>query len=559
MRIAILQMNTIVGDVHGNVETILRGMDWAKGEKADVCVAPELAVVGYPPLDLLGRDDLIEANLAAVSRIAAEAGSLTTVVGYVRRAPEGPGKPLQNAAAVCRGGKVVASYAKMLLPTYSVFDESRYFRPGEEACVFEIPAAGGTVRAALSICEDLWGDEQFVSEPLYGRDPTGLAVEGGAEVLINLSASPFRMGVGETRRKLFGGQAKRNGVPIVYVNQCGAHDHLIFDGASGVFDAKGELVVSSAAFEQVHDLYELDAAPAASVRGPSHPYPEDVESVRLALSMGIRDYVGKCGFSDVAVGLSGGIDSAVTAALAVEALGASHVHGVAMPSRYSSAHSVSDAEALAANLGIDYECISIGDAHDAIERALAPRFAGTEPGIAEENVQARIRGNLLMALANKFGWMILTTGNKSELAVGYCTLYGDMSGALAVLADVPKTLVYSLAEEINRSGREVIPRNTIEKPPSAELRENQVDQDSLPPYNVLDGIIERYVERDWSAERIVADGFDAATVDRVLRLIDRNEYKRYQAAISLRVTSRAFGMGRRMPVAARPRGYESRG
>ena len=466
-----------------------------------------------------------------------------------------------------------------MLPTYDVFDEARYFNPGEHPLVFTVTLGGTSIRVGVTICEDLWNNRQFDGRRVYAADPIARSVEAGAELLVNLSASPFRAEIETDRLRLFGAQARNHNLPIAYVNQCAGHDDLVFDGASMVLDRAGRIVARAKAFEEDLLIVDLECLqkPLSPVfggegrvrgipnalEGPPHgtyadppaariePYPDRLESVRAALVLGIRDYVRKCGFSDVCLGLSGGIDSALTAALAVDALGRGHVHAIALPSRFTSPQSIEDARRLADNLAIDFRTIAIESAHEAFERSLADAFTGRAPDATEENLQARIRGNLLMALCNKFGWLLLSTGNKSELAVGYCTLYGDMCGALGVLGDVWKTTVYQLAERINRdAGRELIPRRTIERVPTAELRENQTDQDTLPPYDLLDTVLERYVERGDSVEQIIGRGFKQEVVEWIARAVYRAEYKRKQAPVILKVSRRAFGAGWRAPIAA---------
>lgn len=548
MKLALAQINPTVGDIDGNARRVLEYLARAKALGADLAVFPELCLFGYPPLDLLYRADLVRRNLAALEQVAAQCRGIAAAVGYVQPESDGPGKGLHNAAAVCRDGQVIARYAKQLLPTYDVFDESRYFSPGRGVEVVELGSGGTGLPAGLTICEDLWSDQEFEGRKLYGVDPVERTAAAGARLIINLSASPFEVGKQAARQKLFAEQAREHGVPIAWVNQVGGNDELIFDGASLVIDAGGQVVARAKAFEE--DLLIVDLARTGDRLVT--PYPDDVGSIRQGLVMGTRDYVRKCGFADVVLGLSGGIDSAVTAAVAVEALGPEHVHGVALPSRYSSTHSLEDARVLADRLGIDFRVISIEPAHAAAETLLHEHFAGTQPGVAEENVQARIRGNLLMALSNKFNWLLLTTGNKSELSVGYCTLYGDMSGGLAVLADVPKTTVYELARRINaEAGTERIPARTIDKPPSAELRSNQTDQDTLPPYELLDRILVQLVEQNRSVDDVARNGLDRAVVQRIARMVECSEYKRRQIPVGLRVTSKAFGIGRRMPIAAR--------
>ncbi len=548
MKIALAQINPIVGDLDGNAAKIIDFIRRAEGQGAELVIFPELCVTGYPPKDLLLKPHLIRQNVAAVERIAAACGDIVAVVGYAQPNTTGEGRDLFNAAAVCSQGRILHSHGKRLLPTYDVFDETRYFESNLASDVATVEIAGRPVQLGFSICEDLWNNEQFEGLRLYHDDPIADLARSGAELLINISASPFWMGKPRERIRIFSSQVAEHAVPLVYVNQVGGNDDLLFDGGSAFFAADGRLAAQAKFFAEdllMVDLDDLDAA-------RREPCLDPLVSVRAALVLGTRDYVRKCGFDEVVLGLSGGIDSALSAALAVEALGADKVHGVAMPSRYSSAHSLSDAEALAGNLGIDYRVIPIEDSYQALEAALAPHFGDRPADIAEENLQARVRGNLLMALSNKFGWLLLTTGNKSELSVGYCTLYGDMCGGLAVISDVPKLMVYDLARHINASaGREIIPEGTLTKPPSAELRADQRDEDSLPPYEVLDGILAGYIEQEMSVEAIAETGFDRATVAEVARLVDRNEYKRKQAALGLKVTSRAFGTGRRMPIAAR--------
>jgi NAD+ synthase (glutamine-hydrolysing) len=570
MRIALAQINPTVGDIQRNAEKIIGFAADAGRQGARLVVFPELSVTGYPPKDLLLKRQFVEDNLRAVQRIAEQIPpDVEAVVGYADRNTGPVGRPLYNAVAVLRGGKVVSRHFKTLLPTYDVFDESRYFEPGpvsETENLVEIGGPTAKVTAGLTICEDLWNDEKLIPRRLYHQNPIADLHAAGAELLINASASPFVVGKHDFRIQLFGAQVKHFGRPLVYVNQVGGNDELVFDGNSCVFDAGGNLVANARDFEE--DLLVVDlqggsfaqgrepgrAAPVGPARPGSVPSgserPSLIGTIHDALVLGLRDYVRKCGFKTVVLGLSGGIDSALTAALAVEALGKDKVVGVAMPSRFSSGHSVDDARKLAENLGIAFHLIPIKSIHDEYEKTLGPVFAGRERDVTEENLQARVRGALLMALSNKFNHLLLTTGNKSEVAVGYCTLYGDMCGGLGVISDVPKTTVYALSEYVNRrAGRDVIPRNTITKPPSAELRPDQTDQDSLPPYDVLDAILFRYVEEEKSAAEIIREGYDPATVTRVVKLIDRSEYKRRQAPPGLKVTSRAFGFGRRMPIA----------
>jgi len=553
MRIGLAQINPTVGDIAGNCRKILEFVARAKEQGSELVVFPELSVIGYPPRDLLLKAQFVDDNIQGLKLIASHVSGIDVVVGYAERNEAPVGRPLHNSVAVLRQGQVVARHYKTLLPTYDVFDETRYFEPGPATETNHLVRVRD-VAIGLSVCEDLWNDERMISRRLYHENPIADLNRAGAQLAINASASPFVVGKHAFRVELFAAQVKRFSTPLVYVNQVGGNDELVFDGNSAAFDAAGNIIGQAKDFEE--DLLVVDvevgqdrpvAARAANrVERPS----VGVESMHNALVLGLRDYVRKCAFKSVVLGLSGGIDSAVTCALAVAALGKDKVVGVAMPSRFSSDHSIADAKTLAANLGIEFHVVPINDVHDEYERTLATVFAGRQKDVTEENVQARVRGAILMAMSNKFNHLLLTTGNKSELAVGYCTLYGDMCGGLAVISDVPKTAIYDLAEHINaNAGRELIPRNSITKPPSAELRPNQTDQDSLPAYDVLDAILYRYVEEEKGAADIIAEGFDAPTVIRVMRMVDRSEYKRRQAAPGLKVTSRAFGFGRRMPIA----------
>ena len=557
MRTALAQINPTIGDIPANTAKIIEFITRATEQGAELVVFPEMAIVGYPPKDLLLKPAVIERSEEAIHRVAERCGGATAIVGLPYRSPAAKGMPLHNAAAVCRDGQVVHWHFKHLLPTYDVFDESRYFEPGPRMDLAELHG----VKLGVSVCEDLWNDEEVFSRQLYHDNPIHALAVLGAQLFINCSASPFVARKQAFRLKLLQHTARRYRLPIVYVNQVGGNDELIFDGNSCVVDSEGNLLAHAKDFEEDLLLVDLPMGPPRPPRPSRVESPRDgVASVYEALVLGTRDYCLKCGFRGIVLGLSGGIDSAVTACIAAAAVGPENVTGVAMPSRYSSQGSIRDAEQLAANLGIGFKNISIAEPHSTMERTLIPHFDGRPPDAAEENVQARLRGVILMGLSNKFGWLLVTTGNKSELAVGYCTLYGDMAGGLAVLSDVPKTMVYGMADWINspqcplrqRSGRPPIPPDSITKPPSAELRPNQTDQDTLPPYAVLDQIIERYVEREQSARQIVAEtGFDAPTVTRIVTMIDRNEYKRKQSPPGLKVTGRAFGFGRRMPIAQR--------
>jgi NAD+ synthase (glutamine-hydrolysing) len=556
MRIAIAQLDYTIGAFDANLALMAEAVALARAEKADLVVFTELSTIGYPPGDLLERDDFIDRNLAQLERVAALSDDeLGLVVGFVDRNPAGHGKGLFNSAALCVGGRPVARYRKCLLPTYDVFDEARYFEPGGPAK----PLLFKGVRLGVSVCEDVWADPDLDGRSIYHRDPVLEQVEAGAELLINISASPFELGKAAQRRDLVRRYAAQSGRFFVYANQVGANDELVFDGHSIIVDPTGKVVVRANDFAPDLLIHDIDLETGSGEPGVRRPVAEtEEEQACRALELGLKDYAVKTGFDRVLLGLSGGIDSALTAAVAARALGPDKVLGVAMPTRYSSEGSVADAEALVANLGIDYRIIPIDEIFQAYLDGLADVFEGTEADVTEENIQARIRGGVLMALSNKFGRLLLTTGNKSELAVGYATLYGDMAGGLAVISDVPKTLVYRIAEHLNRDA-EVIPRNIIDKPPSAELRPDQTDQDSLPPYDELDRVVEGYVERNLSVERLVAGGIDRAVVEQVVALIDRAEYKRRQAAPGIKITAKAFGIGRRYPIVADYRGlHESR-
>lgn len=554
MKIALAQLNPTVGDFKGNTARILDYARRAGNAGAQLVVFPELSIPGYPPQDLLEDDNFLshcQQSLDIVAEATAQPGMPAILCGTALHSAVYPGKRARNVAALCHGGKVQFVQQKMLLPFYDVFDEQRYFQPAESQTL----VAFADEVLAITICEDAWNDKDFWPERFYANDPverllTSTLPDGRmATLLLNLSASPYWEGKQQVRRDMIGAIAKQHGVPAAMCAQVGGNDSLLFDGASFVVNRDGEAVLAAASFED--DLVLFDTAAVGS--GSANAVVDGTEATWKALAMGVRDYVRKCGFTKVLIGLSGGIDSAVVAALAVDALGTDNVLGIGMPSEYSSTGSVDDAKALADNLGIRFELIAIRDTFHAMEQALGPLFAGTPFGLAEENMQARIRGTLLMSVSNKFGHLVLTTGNKSEMSVGYCTLYGDMVGALAVIGDVWKTKVYELARYANRE-REVIPENTITKPPSAELRPNQKDTDSLPPYEVLDPLLQAYVERYESAEEIVASqGLDRERVEQVLRLVERSEYKRQQAAPVLKVTAKSFGTGRRFPLAARAR------
>jgi NAD+ synthase (glutamine-hydrolysing) len=543
MKIALAQINTTIGAFASNAAKIRDYSTRAVAQGADLIVFPELTVTGYPPMDLLDKPSFIARNLETLDEIAAFTTTIpaAVIIGFVAENPEDFGKPLFNAAALIEGGEVRAIRYKSLLPTYDVFDEGRYFQPAESRATVTFR----DTRLGLHICEDAWNSQEFWDTHLYDLDPVAELAQQQADILVNISGSPFFRGKGKVRREMMAEYAKRFGLPVVLVNQVGGNDGLVFDGRSFVLNAAGETVAECRAFEE--DLVVVDTAPWPAPFQPADI--DEITEIHDALVLGVRDYLGKCGFRRAVIGLSGGIDSAVTAAIAVRAIGKENVRGVAMPSGYSSQHSLDDAEALAKNLDIAYHVVPIVPGVDAFKTMLAEAFTGHNEDVTEENIQARLRGVTLMAFSNKFGDIVLTTGNKSELAVGYCTIYGDMCGGLAVISDVPKTDVYRLAAYINRDA-ELIPNNTIVKPPSAELRPGQTDQDSLPPYDVLDAILERYVEQRQSIEEIAAAGFSPETVAFVIRLVNRNEYKRQQAAPGIKVTSKAFGRGRRIPIAA---------
>ena len=541
MKIALAQLNTTVGDLAGNEAKILAAYQRGVDAGAELVVCPELSICGYPPRDLLHKRSFIPANWAALQRLASATGKTGLLVGYAGSNDIKPGRDATNSAALLQHGGILATRHKTLLPTYDVFDEDRYFEPAKD----NQPVTFNGQKIGITICEDVWNDENFWADRRYRRNPAVDLVNAGATLLFNLSASPWHLGKNRTRREMLSNLAAKTACPLVYCNLVGGNDELIFDGASLVYDAAGRLCGEGVVFGE--DFLLIDTAKLGEI-GPRDL--EGEEKVYRALVLGLRDYLHKCGFKSAVLGLSGGIDSALTAVLAVEALGPENVRGVSLPSQFSSQGSLDDARLLAENLGIQYDVIPIQTAFEAVKGQLDPVFAGRKEDTTEENIQARLRGVILMAMSNKFGSLLLTTGNKSELAVGYCTLYGDMCGGLAVISDVPKTMVYNLSKWVNRE-REIIPADSITKPPSAELRPNQTDQDSLPAYEELDAILEAYVVHGKSPSEIIAGGFSEATVLRVTRLIDVNEYKRRQSAPGLKVTSKAFGVGRRIPIAQR--------
>ena len=544
MKIALAQINPTVGDFTGNLEKIVTACRRSAQQGARLTVFSELAICGYPPADFLEKPSFLARCRSAVEELAEATRDLPSalVAGVALPPPKESGKPAVNAAVLLDRGKVLLEQHKRLLPFYDVFDEQRYFSAARGQEVVELDG----LRIAITICEDAWNDKTFWSRRLYSVDPIEELMRQNPAIHINLSASPFWHGKREIRRQMLAAIAKRDGVPVLMCNQVGGNDSLIFDGSSLALNREGELIAQASSFAE--DLVVVDTCKAPAIDQPAS---DDIEAAYRALVLGTRDYVSKCGFSKTLIALSGGIDSALVAVIAADALGPENVHTFGMPSPYSSAGSVDDSRRLAANLGIRFETIGISSLFEEYNQALAPLFASLKPDTTEENIQSRIRGNLMMALSNKLGALVLTTGNKSEMAVGYCTLYGDMVGALAVIGDLVKTRLYAICRWLNRE-REVIPWSIIEKPPSAELRPGQRDTDSLPPYEVLDPIIEAYVERYETPEHIAAEhNFALPLVQQVVRLVERSEYKRQQAAPVLKVTSKSFGMGRRFPIAVK--------
>jgi len=554
MKIAIAQLNPTIGDLEGNRQKIVSKSQQAAAANADLLLTPELSLCGYPPRDLLLNPNFVKSTLSTIDDLSRQV-ACKTLVGTVQVNPQAElegEKPLYNSMALLGDGEVEKFFVKRLLPTYDVFDEYRYFAPGQESGFFVLSnGEGKQIRIGVTICEDLWNDEQFWGKRNYHVNPMAELAALGVDLILNLSASPYTAGKQKLREKMLGHAVRRYNVPIIYVNQVGGNDDLIFDGQSVALNRQGEIVCRGEGFAEDLLLIEFDTVTRDLLPGKINPLPScEAEEIWSALVLGVRDYTHKCGFTQVVLGLSGGIDSALVSAIAAEALGKENVLGVMMPSPYSSESSVSDATKLAENLGINTVKLPIQSLMRSYDQALTPLFTDTEFGIAEENLQSRIRGNLLMALANKFGYLLLSTGNKSEMAVGYCTLYGDMNGGLAVIADLPKTLVYSLCDWLNRH-KEVIPKNILIKPPSAELKPNQVDQDSLPPYNVLDDILDQSIRQHRSISDMVASGHDLKTVQKVLQMIASAEFKRKQAPPALKVTDRAFGTGWRMPIASK--------
>lgn len=545
MRIALGQINTTVGDFPGNAAKILDFARRADAERCDVIAFPELTLTGYPPRDLVEKPSFLEAAEVQMALLAQESARLdcALVVGTITRAEKSVGKRIHNSAVVLHRGRAVFQQHKMLLPTYDVFDEGRYFLPADGQ---RLTALGGRT-VALTICEDAWNDKQFWERRLYSRDPVEELTSGGAQLILSINASPYHMGKRELRREVFASTAQRHKLPVLYVNQVGGNDQLIFDGSSFAVDASGKLLAAAKSFDEQLLVVDLERGGEITTT-----HADEMEAVYDALVVGTRDYLRKCGFRKVLIGLSGGIDSSLTAVVAVDAVGRENVIGVAMPGPHSSDHSLEDARLMAEALGIRFEVSSINAAYDAFTKTLAPLFAGATPDVTEENLQSRLRGATLMALSNKWGALVLTTGNKSEVAVGYCTLYGDMCGGLAVISDVPKTMVYRLCRVANLRHAGAIPERVFTKPPSAELRPDQKDTDSLPEYDVLDTILEDYVEEMKPAADIAESrGLPLALVRDIISKVDRNEYKRQQAAPGLKVTTKAFGIGRRFPIAQR--------
>jgi NAD+ synthase (glutamine-hydrolysing) len=544
MKIALGQINTTIGDLTGNVDRMVDAARKAAGFSADLIAFPELSITGYPPRDLVEKESFLERSECELQRLARETAELPLAVicGYVGKSAKSAGKRATNSAAILRRGEILFRQTKMLLPTYDVFDEARYFLPGESPRLTAI--AGSDV--ALTICEDAWNDKQYWERRLYQRDPVEELAQAGAQILISINASPYHMGKRALRREIFTATARHRKLPVVYVNQVGGNDSLVFDGSSFAMDAAGNVTAAAASFAEDLVLWDTETGAADCHENLS----DECEAVYEALVLGTRDYIRKCGFRRVLIGLSGGIDSSLTAVIAAEAVGAENVTGVSMPGPFSSEGSVADARALAENLGIRFESAPISGEYEAFLRVLDPIFEGASRDVTEENLQARLRGVTLMAFSNKWNAIVLTTGNKSELAVGYCTLYGDMCGGLAVISDVPKTLVYSLSRVANRRHAGAIPESVFVKPPSAELRPGQKDSDSLPEYEVLDPILRAYIEEN-QTPRLIAEelALELGLVRNIISKVDRNEYKRQQAAPGLKVTTKAFGIGRRIPIA----------
>ncbi len=542
MRFALLQLNFTVGDIEGNALKIIKAVKTAKEQNVNLCITSELALMGYPPRDLLLNRTFINKTQEKITQLAVVLTECPpTLVGVAMPNPSGQGRPLFNSAVLLKGGEVEGIFHKSLLPTYDVFDEDRYFEPSPELGNFDLNGK----KIGITICEDIWNNKTFWSARRYTNDPVEGLINQGVDLIINISASPFSIGKQKIREAMLGNMANKYQMPVLYVNQVGGNDDLVFDGRSCVFDSKGRMIARGKPFHE--DILIVDTEATAKSISNDDFTPE--AEAWNALVCGTKDYIKKCGFGKALLGLSGGIDSALTSVIAVEAIGKENVIGALMPSPYSSKGSVDDSLNLAQNLGIKTSTLPISPLMEAFDKTLEGTFTGYEQDITEENIQSRIRGNLLMALSNKYGALLLTTGNKSELAVGYCTIYGDMSGGLAVIADVPKTMVYRLSNWINKTKGNIIPQAVIDKAPSAELRPNQRDQDSLPPYDILDEILYIHVELHKSAEEIIEDGFDETNVLKILSLVSKAEFKRKQAAPGIKITDRAFGTGWRMPIA----------
>ena len=541
MKIALAQINTTVGDFTGNIERIVKFARCAAERKADLVIFHELALCGYPPRDLVEKPEFIQRSQSELERLAVLLPDIPALVGYVRKSNVQQGRAVSDAAAILHNKKIALDYSKILLAFYDVFDESRYFEPGNTPRLYQLDGQN----IGITICEDIWNDKHFWKKRLYMRDPAEESVAAGARILINIASSPFNTEKIQLRHDMLRTLAVHHQLPVVYVNQVGGNDQLVFDGSSMAFNAQGELCARAKSFEEDLVIFDTEEGTRDIHEGPA----SEIEAVYQALLLGTRDYVSKCGFRKVIVGLSGGIDSSLVATLAADALGPENVLGVSMPGPYSSSGSIRDAEALARHLEIAFRIIPMTAIFENYLKTLDSAFEGRPRDVTEENIQARVRGNLLMALSNKLGALVLSTGNKSELAVGYCTLYGDMAGGLAAIADVPKTMVYELARYVNRSG-ERIPRASLEKAPSAELRPNQTDQDTLPPYEVLDVILKAFIEENLSAEEITQKyKLEGELVRQTIRRVNNAEYKRQQAAPALKVTAKAFGIGRRYPIA----------
>ena len=550
MNIAIAQLNPIVGDIDGNITRLKQTLEKLKDDQPDLAIFTELYLTGYPPRDLLNRPAFIdeaEKGLEKICLISRSFPKMALLIGTVTREKISEGQKLFNAAVLLQNGKILFTQKKSLLPVYDVFDERRYFEPAAEVLTYDFKGE----RLGISICEDAWNDPEMSESPSYPLDPVDLLAQQQATLMINISASPYQVGKDRLRHEIISHHARRHQLPFILVNQVGGNDELIFDGHSFASNSAGDVTMAAGGFAEEVTCFKLSTIATISDNAISPlPVDDDLGAIRQALILGIKDYCRKCGFTQALIGLSGGIDSALVCCLAVEALGRENVWGIGMPSPYSSAGSINDARKLAENLGIRFDLIPIKNLYESYLHSLSPLFADRSADVTEENIQARIRGSLLMALSNKFGHLLLATGNKSELAVGYCTLYGDMCGGLSVISDLPKTMVYQVAEHFNRN-EEIIPREIISKAPSAELRPDQKDQDTLPPYEILDQILAFFIDQRLSTTEIIAKGFEPETVQWISRAVRRNEYKRRQAAPGLKITSKAFGMGRRMPIAAR--------